>query len=298
MLRDARENGCAVSMLAPFKPSFYERLGYVAVNGSQTVTFNPEALAAYRHRAQPDHTLERCLGDPGRQRMFTLVETHPEWLHHGQVWFDSVRHPRFERRFRNSCSVFVQDQGRDIGVLTYLKNGDCLEVLLLGAESRSALVALLGYLAAHRDQVPNLRFHLPPGTRFWEWIGDTRHLEVRQNANPWQVRILDTVTALQGHSCSRPGCLVVEIEDELCPWTAGRYRLEVCDARLSVTPCGPGTEVVDARADQRALAALLYGAASCETLTWREWLSVSKPDTGVLLDTWFPVQTMDSMVHF
>jgi len=45
LMHQMRDQGCAVSALYPFRPSFYGRLGYVGIPRVRTATFAPEGLS-------------------------------------------------------------------------------------------------------------------------------------------------------------------------------------------------------------------------------------------------------------
>ena len=48
-----RDTGCVLSALYPFRPSFYERFGYVGLPRARTVTFSPADSAGLMRKELP-----------------------------------------------------------------------------------------------------------------------------------------------------------------------------------------------------------------------------------------------------
>ena len=80
LLGRMRDTGCALSALYPFRPSFYERFGYVGLPKARTVTFAPADLAGLMRKELPGEvSWERSGSGYHRYRDFTsrlLTECH------------------------------------------------------------------------------------------------------------------------------------------------------------------------------------------------------------------------------
>ena len=91
LLGQMRETGHALSALHPFRPSFYQRFGYVGIPKSRTVTFAPSDFAELLHTELPGEvTWERIGSGYDAYRNFTqqlLTQRHgfallPDYLDH------------------------------------------------------------------------------------------------------------------------------------------------------------------------------------------------------------------------
>jgi predicted acetyltransferase len=92
------------------------------------------------------------------------------------------------------------------------------------------------------------------------------HRRLRQVvSDDLHVRIVDVPRALAGRAYSCDGAVVLEVADPLCPWVAGRYRLE---SEAGGSSCAPVGGAPDLRLDAAALGSILLGDVSVEAL-WR-----------------------------
>src|SRR5690349_3542811 len=89
LLRQTREQGCGVSALYPFRPSFYARFGFVGIPRSRTARFTPEGLSELLRRDLP--------GSVQRLPIREGFEAYDALLHrlladrHGFAVFDETR---------------------------------------------------------------------------------------------------------------------------------------------------------------------------------------------------------------
>ncbi len=58
------------------------------------------------------------------------------------------------------------------------------------------------------------------------------------------VRLVDLQASLAGRSYAASGAVVFEVADDLCPWNAGRWRLDVDGGAASVTRGGRAADLV------------------------------------------------------
>ncbi|MEA2672248.1 MAG: hypothetical protein QOG45_2468 [Chloroflexota bacterium] len=92
------------------------------------------------------------------------------------------------------------------------------------------------------------------------------HRRLRQVvSDDLHVRIVDVPRALAGRAYSCDGAIVLEVADPLCPWVAGRYRLE---GEAGGATCVPVSGAPDLRLDAAALGSVMLGGVSVEAL-WR-----------------------------
>jgi predicted acetyltransferase len=254
LLRQMRDQGCAVSALYPFRPSFYGRFGFVGIPRVRTASFAPEGLA---------HLLRAEL--PGEVERLPMAEGFAEWdalsrellvRRHGFAVFDEVRTAEF-REMRAWVAV-ARTGSEVVGAVRYQVRefgGELVasHLLTTGPLGRALL---LRFFAAHTDQVKRVVVSVSTEEVPELWGTDlevvTEGRVARPSSSAPMVRVLD-MEALSGCRAGAPGVVDVEIvDDELI---GGRWRLESAGGRLSVTR-GTGSGV---RLTAAGFSALLYG---------------------------------------
>jgi predicted acetyltransferase len=282
LLRQMREQGCAVSALYPFRPSFYARFGYVGIPRQRTATFAPEGLA---------HLLRVDL--PGEVERLPMADGFAEWdaltrellvRRHGFAVFDETRTAEFkDQRF---WVAVARSGGEVVGAVRYRVEGyagDLVaeDLLTTGPLGRALL---LQFFAGHADQVGRVVVAVDTeevpelwGTDF-QVVTEGR-VSRPSNSGP-MVRVLD-MEALSGCRAGLPGAITVEIvEDDLI---GGVWQLESAAGRLSVAK---GTDP-DVRLTAAGFSALLYGVLDPFELHARGLGEVS-PAAAEVLAAMFP----------
>lgn len=90
-------------------------------------------------------------------------------------------------------------------------------------------------------------------------LAEPRHLNAGTLDELW-IRLVDVPGALARRVYSAPVDLVVEVDDDVCPWNAGRWRLSTAKAT-----CEPTTDAPDLSLDVRILGAGYLGGRSLES---------------------------------
>ncbi|MEV7011281.1 GNAT family N-acetyltransferase [Streptosporangium sp. NPDC051022] len=117
-----------------------------------------------------------------------------------------------------------------------------------------AAYALLWRHVLDRDLVSRVRVaQRPVDDPLMHLLAEPRHLNAGWLDELW-IRLVDVERALASRRYSAPVDVVIEVEDTLCPWNAGRWRLSAGTSGARCVPAG------DAEADLRLPVALL-GAA-------------------------------------
>jgi predicted N-acetyltransferase YhbS len=281
LLQMMRDQGCAVSTLYPFRPSFYGRMGYVGLPRSRRVAFPPESVS---------HLLRIDL--PGTVERLTAAEAHDEYdaftrrlvtLRHGFSVFDPVRNAEFRD---DRLWVAVARAGAEVvGVLRYridryggdLTGSDLLSTGPLGR------ALLLQYLARHVDQVGRIVVSVDTGEVPELWGTDmnvtTEATVAYPTATAPMARVL-RVEALEGTPVGEAG-VTVEVADG--PLITGVYRLESEAGRLRV---GLGGRP-QARMTSAGFSGLVYGVLDPEDVLPRGFGEVDA-DAIEPLRTLFP----------
>jgi predicted acetyltransferase len=283
LLRQMREEGCAVSALYPFRPSFYARFGFVGIPRIRTATFAPEGLA-HLTRAELPGTVERR----------TVAEGFDEWdaltrrlLHerHGFSVYDETRTAGF-RELKEWLAIARVD-GEVVGAVPYrisdygadLIAGDLLTTGPLGR------ALLLQFFGRHVDQVARVVVTIGTDEVPELWGTDLAVTTEGRVTHPRKggpmVRVLD-MPALSGTPVG-PGDVTIEIpDDELI---GGVWRLTSDDGRLTVAKGSTPTVTLT----PAGFSALLYGVLDpIEVFT--RGLGELSPAAVTPLTTLFPRQ--------
>lgn len=255
LLRQMRDQGCSVSALYPFRPSFYGRFGFVGLPRIRRAYFAPEGIA-HLHRVELPGAVERL---PMREA-FDEYDAFTRRLlteRHGFSVFDDVRTAEF--RDDKLWVAMARAEGQVVGAVRYRIDrfgGDLIgdEFLVTGPLGRALL---LQFFARHVDQVGRIVLKLDVSEVPELWGTDLAvttegRVSYPSNAGP-MARILD-MTALTGVRAGGGGVTVEVVDDDLI---AGRYRLAGVDGALTVERDPGGTP--GARLSVAGISGLVYG---------------------------------------
>lgn len=253
LLRQMREQGCAVSALYPFRPSFYARFGYVGLPRLRTTSFAPDGLSHFL-RAELPGEVERVSMADGFE-VYDAFSRHLLTLRHGFAVFDEVRMAGF--RDDRYWVAIARSGGEVVGLLRYRVDryaGDLegCHLLTTGPVGRALLLQFLG---RHVDQAARIVLKVSTDEVPELWGTDLAVLTEGRVGSPDRnapmARVLD-MEALTGTPAG-PGAITVEIpDDELI---GGVWQLESAAGRLSVTKGAGPTATLTAA----GFSALLYG---------------------------------------
>jgi predicted acetyltransferase len=257
-LRLGRERGEVASLLYPFRPSFYRALGWGLAGELHTFRFSPTALPLYaeavhvRAGAPEDRDLiAACYARVAARSHGLIARDRPIWSYH----LDRI-----------GVYPYLYDAG---GVRGYLlarfergpaPEAGTLAVLELIAEDDEAYRALLGWIAAQRDQVREVSYDARPDERFDLRLSDPRPPSYRPARNLWfptarrirgpMLRVLDVAGALEPRTRWGDGtipalALALEIHDAELPENRGPWRVLLEEGRAYVEPANGarGTDV-------------------------------------------------------
>lgn len=282
-----REQGRPVSMLHPFRESFYERFGYVAAGAALEIEVPTAALGHYLERKPgPGWVEERLAPAEAREAFHSLLrEMAPRY--NGFTIHERVPAAKWESRTRDWLFVMIRRDGVLQAAARYEKLGHPNPALLRVRDpywrDLAGRNALLRFFAKHRDQVSAVNLQVPYGSAVHTWFRDTMSpFALRIDEKPWMVRLVDVASALDGLPAAPDGRAVIEVSDDRCRWNNGRFVLEAAGGRLRATAAAAGAAV--ARVDQKALASLAYGSRSVEEVCDLGWMD----GPSQLLDRWFP----------
>jgi predicted acetyltransferase len=264
LLGEMREEGHSVSVLYPFRPSFYARFGYVTLPKRRTVSFAPADLGDLNRADLP--------GEVTWERMSAGYDTYREFMlrlareRHGLALFPDYRDARL-RDDDERWLVTARLDGTVIGAAAYKVtgyNGE-LEVDDLLVTTPLGRLLLLRFFARHVDQVSRVVAGLPADELPELWGTDLQvtvegHTTIPTGNAP-MARVL-SIQALAGLTVG-PGRVTVEIVDD--PFLEGAFTLDGRGGALEVTAGGESTAALSAA----GLSAMVYGVLDPEELPLR-----------------------------
>jgi hypothetical protein len=247
LLRQMRDDGHPLSALYPFRPSFYQRFGYVGLPRSRQAAFPPASLSHLVRAELPGTVTRQHIRDGYDEfRAFTLRLLGER---HGFSVFPDYRAVTLRDNVPRWVAIARVD-GEVVGAVTYRIEshaGDLVadDLLTTGPLGRALL---LQFFARHVDQVSRVVLSVGVDDPPELWATD---MEVTTQA---RVSFPDAPAPLEGLPVGPGGVTVEVVDDELL---SGRYRLAEDGGRLTVTtgvPQAPAASLTAA-----GLSGLLYG---------------------------------------
>ncbi|MBO4210570.1 GNAT family N-acetyltransferase [Micromonospora echinofusca] len=286
LLDEMRDEGHLVSALYPFRPSFYERFGYVGLPQTRTATFAPQDLGPLLRADLPGEvTWQRISAGYPRYREYT------ERCLPGRHGF-SIFCGRWAERVRDSNErwlVTAEIDGTTVGTLTYRIDdhaGDLVGDDLLAADP-VARALLLRFLAGHAGQVTRVRVEVPADEFPELWgtdFGVTSESRVSQPDYAAPMARVLSLAALPGLPAG-PGRVRIELAEDR--YLAGSHLLDGTSGHLEVGSAGASapTAVLTAA----GLSALVYGVLDPVEVVLRGHGTIG-PDAAAELRRIFPRQ--------
>ena len=256
LLEQLRDEGHVASTLYPFRPSFYERFGYVGLPRTRTVRFSPAGLADLLRAELPGEiSCERAGTGYPAYRDFTLKLLAER---HGFAVLPEYRTVAL-RDTDDRWVVMAHADGQPVAAAAYRITGfggmlTTTDMLTAGPLGRALL---LQFFARHIDQVREVEVQVPADELPELWATDLAAVATSTTAFPDSAapmgRVL-SLTALTGLAAG-PERIVVEVTAD--PYLAGRYVLDGRPGSLEVT--AGATAEPDATLTAAGISALVYG---------------------------------------
>jgi predicted acetyltransferase len=246
-LREARDRGDVLSVLYPFRPSYYRALGWAMVGELHRYRFRPESLlaeeAAPLRLAENDDVagIAACYASHAAASHGPIERGPAAWKHH-------LGQPR--------TTAFVLE--RDGAVRGYLlarygrgaaRERRVLEIRELVASSPTYTDRMLGWVRAQRDLWRLVQYDAAPDEHFAHRLAEPRPPGFRPARELWDpvarvirgpmLRVLDVEAALRARRCwgdAGAASFTVELLDRELPENEGPWEVRLGGA-------GSGAEV-------------------------------------------------------
>lgn len=238
-LADIRDRGEPVAALYASESVIYGRFGYGRASSSLSFRIDKHG-SAFVKNAPVDPSLRIRVASPADvradiERLFASVVTaRPGRYERNKAFWDStLADEEFDRNGMSTLRCLLAED--DEGVRGYalfrtksswdendVPNGELRLIELESADP--AACALLWHSVLNRDLVTVVRAYRPPDEPLMALLADQRQLRASWLDELW-VRLVEVDRALAARAYSAPVNVVIEVEDDVCPWNAGRWRL-------------------------------------------------------------------------
>jgi predicted N-acetyltransferase YhbS len=257
LLGRMRDAGYMMSTLQPFRPSFYQRFGYVGLLKTRTATFAPADLAdLLRIELDGELACEPISAGHDTLREFTLDLLTKR---HGFAVYRDSRAAQV-RHADDRWLVIARVHGELVGAATYRitgHGGDLVadNLLTTGPLARALLLQLF---ARHIDHVARVVVSVAPGETPELWATDLTPTIGGRTSFPTSAAPMARILSLEGLTgmATGRGVVAVDIVDD--PFIAGQYVLDGRTGHL-VVHRGRGTEPAAATLTVPGLSGLVYG---------------------------------------
>jgi predicted acetyltransferase len=266
-----RDDGMPLSVLYPFRESFYDRLGYATFPQSRMVTIAASALVPLLTWNLPGSVELLQIAD-GYDRFRAYLERQQRRIH-GMGLFVPGSASLVQKQNKFWLLVATVD-GEEVGMMTYRivdqnQGRNLVTRSFYPADSRGRYL-LLEWMARHSDQVRDIEIRLPPSVQPETWLPD---LNVTFSSGYQAMgRIID-IRRLDGMPVGS-GQFAARITDAYCRWNEGAYAFTATDSGLHITPA----DTVDCDLTIQGLTALVYGTHDPGDFELRGW---GNPSTAV-----------------
>lgn len=285
LLGQVRDAGFVVSAQYPFRPSFYDRFGYVGVTKAKTARFNPADLTHLQRAELPGEVTWGPIGEGYDDYRTLSLEMLPQ--RHGFSVLPDSR-AGFSRDKNEKWLATARVDGKVVGAVTYAITGhaETLQANDLLVTTPLSRALLLQFFARHADQVGEVSVWVDPDEHPELWATDLAvrvETDVTYPAGAAPMARVLSVEGLRGMPVGS-GHVSIEIVDD--PYIAGKYVLDGTSGALDITPGGNPTITLNSA----GFSGLVYGVLDPSDVDLRGFGHVPA-DSVAQLASLFPRRT-------
>jgi|694.fasta_scaffold108924_3 predicted acetyltransferase len=320
---EMRMRGICVSMLTPFKESFYGAMGYAIANSTNEITIPIHSLSNYLKLAnQANWSCDRLAATEVKDLVANflyenlrsqVLQPHNHASNHAQnhgLVITNFNYDQWWHLHRNKLCVVIKRDRQPVALAIYAIDSSgnlpmCdrqIEISSIFWTDSQSRDRLFQFFANHRDQIHSLKMPVPLDVNIHKWLNNAGQLKSTITA-PWMVRVIDIVEALNGLSIGlstngEPSNFgfTFSLSDPHCIWNEGVFGVSVSEkkedrGKLTVKRYGIGdfpNLAIDFRATIVGISALVYGTQGINELLAQQWITDIKPEVSEQIETYFP----------
>jgi len=266
LFREMKEAKMPVSMLYPFRESFYEKLGYTLFNHVKAVTFKTADMKPLFNMDLPgsvDYANQQDSWDIGREFIKDYQATQ-----HGMGLFEDKSLDLLYGNDKLWLAIARDENGEVIGTMAYKITAfwGTFEVSRFFVKNSLARYLLLQFIAKHVDQVHDVAIkRIASSERPETWFSD---LSMKIDPEIWLTAMGRIINVREiGGMKVGSGKVTIQVQDEFCPWNTGIFSFEAQNGELLISDGGDP----DCTLSINALTALIYGTHDPQDFQWRGW---------------------------
>jgi len=237
---EMKKTGRCLSILFPFKYSFYDRMGYGLACELCICEFDPIKLRRFAPEGY------RLVEVDGRKHWRVFEDLHQRFrLHYnGTVKRDAAYwQTRYFERVQLRVHPYLVYRGKTHRgfVITALKEPQeypksQMSIIEYAWTEPAAAQAIFGFLENHKEQMKTIRMMTPRDLDLFPYFIDPR-IEVKLHPK-MMIKLVDAAAAIEKRTYPglHHGRLGINLlGEETAPWNTGRYELSFDDERAEVT---------------------------------------------------------------
>ncbi len=297
---EMRMQGVCVSMLTPFKESFYEGLGYTIANSTNEINVPVSSLSKYlKIPNQANLTCDRLAATEAKDILanFLYESLRSKTLlpHSHGLAITNFNYDQWWHLHRQKLCVVVKRDLQPVAIAIYAIDSsgnlpmrdrqiEISSIFWTDIESRDRL---FHFFASHRDQIHSLKMPVPLDINVHTWLSDAGRLESSMT-DPWMVRAIDIVGALHGLPIACEP-FTFALSDPHCHWNDGIFGMNGDRGKLMVKRYNGDFQdrAIDFRATISGISALIYGTQAIAELVHKQWITEINSETCERLEKCF-----------
>ncbi len=296
-LREMRQRGQALSLLYPFRLSYYRKLGYGLVETAHVFSTpasnfrSSDHVRGVRRLRHPDRPHVQSLYDRAAPRWTFALARKPEWWEQ-RLWTYPGEWVVYEGRRRGQIEGYLYYEiAAPRGALELV-----MTVMEMVAETPEAQQGLVGHIASLADQVTEVHLLAPSDNSVLSLLkaADPTHETVDLGGfssvgslhSGAMLRLVDVKAALEIRPAAGNGRgeISLEVEDEILPQNARAFGVSVRDGRFQIKG-EAGRRAPRLRCSVDVLAQI-YGGALSPVAAARSGLATATGAAAELAEGW------------
>lgn len=289
-LREYRERGSVLSLLWPFKYSFYHKYGWDTCSRFSRIGVEPGHLAFTADTVEGE--FRRASADDWKalDDIYTVDAGDEDLaLERTENWW---RHRIFEGWDKDPFVYLWETDDEPRGYVVYTveddteEDGKTLDIREVAAVEESAYRNGLRFAYSHEAQVERVRIHGSPEATLLDRLPQQWDAECKLSRGP-MARIVDVPIAIEAldYPPDLNGSVRIGVDDPLVDWNDNTFEVSFANGSSSCLQVNGDPDVAFSMA---ALSQLYVGYRSLERLRRETAVTVYDEDAANLLDRAFP----------